>query len=55
MRVILLLGSSSAGKSTLCNGVASVTHPQWKIRDTDSFGKYCIGQAVDAFSKKMTY
>lgn len=51
MRVILLLGSSSAGKSTLCREVA-VTEPGWKIRDTDTFGKYCIGQAVEAFSKK---
>lgn len=52
MRVILLLGSSSAGKSTLCNEVMSATHPTWKIRDTDSFGKYCVGQAVEVFSKK---
>jgi len=52
MRVILLLGSSSAGKSTLCHGVEAVTRPKWQIRDTDTFGRYCIGQAVEAFSKK---
>ena len=52
VRVILLLGSSGAGKSTLCHGVEALTRPKWKIRDTDTFGKDCIGQAVEAFSKK---
>lgn len=52
MRVILLLGSSSAGKSTLCQGVMAATNSKWKIRDTDTFGQYCIGQAVEAFSQK---
>lgn len=54
MRVILLMGSSSAGKSTLCRGVVEQTDPKWIIRDTDTYAKSCIHQALDIFSKNYS-
>ena len=51
MRVILLMGSSSAGKSTLCRGMVEQTDPKWIVRDTDTYAKSCIHQALDTFSK----
>jgi adenylate kinase family enzyme len=51
MRIILLLGASSSGKSTLCNEVQASTNPKWKVRDTDTFANHCINQAITAFSK----
>lgn len=49
MRVVLLLGASSTGKSTLCRGVAN---SGWKVNESDAFGRDCVKQAVEAFSEK---
>lgn len=46
MKVILLLGSSSTGKSTLCGELAK--NHQWKVSDTDKFYNAAKPKAEDA-------
>ena len=46
MKVILLLGSSSTGKSTLCGELAK--NHQWKVSDTDKFYNEAKPKAEDA-------
>jgi len=46
MKVILLLGSSSTGKSTRCGEFAK--NHQWKVSDTDKFYNEAKPKAEDA-------
>ena len=46
MKVVLLLGASSTGKSTLCNELASKYH--WKVADTDEFHYEAYPKATNA-------
>lgn len=46
MKVVLLLGASSTGKSTLCNELASKYH--WKVADTDEFHYEAYPKAINA-------